>query len=405
MFELNIIKSLLNRDNYLKYRNYLKEESLTKELRPLLTTLDRVYEKTNTSVSLDDFYNHFFSDVYHNTDYYKQVFDTLSKKPELDSTEELLESFHRQSLLEEISVTAFEVKEGKASPEKLASLYEKLSKPKATFNLPILDITPENLLEGGSSIPGLRWRLKSLNRMLGSLRKGDFGFFFARPETGKTAMLASEISYMLPQLKPEDGPIIWFNNEEGGKKVVRRVVQAYHGIDGKQLDKDIGRYTESFLKSHNNRFIFVDNAVLDKWEVEKYLAYYKPSLILFDQLDKVYGFKADREDLRMGAIYQWARELAKSYCPTLGVCQADGTAQDTEYLSMAQVSNSKTSKSAEADFIVGIGYKDLPGYEQIRYLSVCKNKLVGDEDTEPALRHGKLPVLIKPEIMRYEDIE
>ena len=36
---------------------------------------------------------------------------------------------------------------------------------------------------------GLRWRLNWLNKALGSLRKGDFGFIFARPETGKTTFL------------------------------------------------------------------------------------------------------------------------------------------------------------------------------------------------------------------------
>ena len=55
--------------------------------------------------------------------------------------------------------------------------------------------------------PGLRWRLGSLNRMLGSLRKGDFGFIFARPETGKTTFLASEVTNFATQLEQ---PILWF---------------------------------------------------------------------------------------------------------------------------------------------------------------------------------------------------
>ena len=241
--------------------------------------------------------------------------------------------------------------------------------------------------------------------MLGSIREGDFGFFFARPETGKTAMIASEVSYMLPQLTDKDGPIIWINNEESGKKVIRRVVQAYHGITGQELDKNLKKYTKEFLDSHNNRFVFVDNAIIDKTLIERYVDKYHPRLIVCDQLDKVHGFKADREDLRMGAIYTWFREVAKGGCTTLGICQADGSAEGTEYLTMGQVSNSKTSKSAEADFIVGIGFKDQPGYEATRYLSVIKNKLVGDTDSDPELRHGKTACRIRPEIMRYEDFE
>ena len=54
---------------------------------------------------------------------------------------------------------------------------------------------------------GLRWRLQTLNKMLGSLRKGDFGFIFARPETGKTTFLTSEITHFAIQAEK---PILWF---------------------------------------------------------------------------------------------------------------------------------------------------------------------------------------------------
>ena len=86
------------------------------------------------------------------------------------------------------------------------------------------------------------------------------------------------------------------------------------------------------------------------------------------------------------------------------MCQADGTADGREFLEMGHVSNSKTSKTAEADWILGIGCKNEPGFENVRGLSALKNKLLGDAETDPALRHGKAQVLIKPRIQRYVDI-
>jgi replicative DNA helicase len=65
--------------------------------------------------------------------------------------------------------------------------------------------------------------------MLGSLRKGDFGFVFARPETGKTTFLASEISFMAEQLSDDDGPSLWINNEEQSEKPMLRCIQATLG--------------------------------------------------------------------------------------------------------------------------------------------------------------------------------
>ena len=138
--------------------------------------------------------------------------------------------------------------------------------------------------------------------------------------------------------------------------------------------------------------------------VEKVCKQYQPSLVIFDQIDKIHGFTNDREDLRLGQIYQWARELAKEYCPVIAVCQADGTGEGQKWLTMANVANAKTSKQAEADWIIGIGKIADSGYENLRFLHASKNKLMGDADSVPDLRHGKKEVLINANIARYEDI-
>ena len=80
---------------------------------------------------------------------------------------------------------------------------------------------------------------------------------------------------------------------------------------------------------------------------------YNPSLLVVDQIDKITGFDNDREDLRLGSIYQWFRELAKDYCPVVGICQADGTGEGVKWLTMGHVANAKTAKQAEARRIRG----------------------------------------------------
>jgi replicative DNA helicase len=239
---------------------------------------------------------------------------------------------------------------------------------------------------------------------LGSLRKGDFGFIFARPETGKTTFLASEVSNFIDQVS-EQNPIIWFNNEEQGEKVYLRVYQAYFGITLEELLSNVPKYKQLFLEKTKGKFKLVDSAALDKAKVERICKALKPSLVLFDQIDKIKGFAADREDLMLGSIYQWAREIAKEYCPVIGICQADGTGENVRYLTMSNVANAKTSKQAEADWILGIGTIHDTGWESVRFLHLSKNKLMGDEDTDPKLRHLKGECLIKPEIARYADLQ
>jgi KaiC/GvpD/RAD55 family RecA-like ATPase len=252
--------------------------------------------------------------------------------------------------------------------------------------------------------PGLRWRLDSLNKSLGSLRKGNFGFLFARPETGKTTFLASEVSYMLTQLKPEDGPVVWFNNEQVGAEVMLRMYQAYFGVTLEALLGNPKRFKQEFQDSVQGKFRLIDDANIDKVRVEKIMKQLKPSLALFDQGDKVKGFAADREDLRLGAIYVWQRELAKQYCPVISVCQADGSAENQKWLTMEHVANAKTSKQAEADWILGIGKIHAEGADYSRYLNISKNKLLGDPDTMAELRHGRFETYLEPTIARYKDV-
>lgn len=276
--------------------------------------------------------------------------------------------------------------------------------PPTTLDGSFVDDDLTSLVADCISTPGLRWRLNTLNQMLGSLRKGDFGFVFARPETGKTTFLASEVTYMAEQLTEASGPILWFNNEEGGKKVRFRMYQAALKLEKEPLVSNPTLYEPAFRQKTKNKIRLLDKGDLHKKDVELYCATYNPSLVILDQIDKVYGFDNDREDLRLGAIYQWAREIAKKYCPVIAICQADGSGDGQRWLTMANVANAKTSKQAEADWILGIGKVHDPGYDNLRFLHLSKNKLTGDADTIPDQRHGRREVLIEPGIARYRDI-
>ena len=251
------------------------------------------------------------------------------------------------------------------------------------------------------NLEGLRWRLGSLNQALGPLRKGNFGFVFARPETGKTTFLASEVTYMAGQASQ---PILWFNNEQEGDEVVLYCYRAALGMSMVELHRDLTGNREKFLEATKGNFKLKDSASITKAQVEKTIAKYKPSLVVFDQIDKIKGFDNDREDLRLGSIYTWARELAKSHCPVIGICQADGTGEGQRWLTMANVANAKTSKQAEADWILGIGRINEAGYDNLRYLHLSKNKLPGGEESRSEMRHGRWETLIDPERARYVDL-
>jgi hypothetical protein len=177
------------------------------------------------------------------------------------------------------------------------------------------------------------------------------------------------------------------------------------GITQTQLFGDIEGNTGKFMDLGGRNIQIFDSAAIHRKQVEQLVEQYQPGLVVFDQLDKIKGFEDDREDLRLGSIYIWAREIAKGYCPVIGVSQADATGEGKKYLSMDNVANAKTAKQAEADWILGIGKTHNDAEEYTRYFNISKNKLAGDPDTDPERRHGKAQVTIDPVIARYQDIE
>lgn len=340
----------------------------------------------------------------------REVFDAfftlLAEQADVEQSvvQELLDALLRKQKLVDLAVASYEASEGRRPQEEVSALALALgvrTEDSKTGEVVFVTDDLEELHAKTISAPGLRWRLKSLNTSIGSLRKGDFGFVFARPETGKTTFLASECSFMASQAI---GPVLWFNNEEQGEKVMLRCYQAALGATLEQLFSSISKAKKQFHEITKGNLRIVDQASITRRDVEAICQAVQPSLIVFDQIDKISGFAADRDDLVLGAIYQWARELAKTYCPVVGVCQADGTAEGVKWLTMSHVSNAKTSKQAEADWILGIGRSNEAGYEIVRHFNISKNKLIGDKDSIPDRRHDKWDVLIKPEAARYEDI-
>ena len=320
-----------------------------------------------------------------------------------DAVINLLSEHRRRGLAGDLAKLALDVEDGEASVDTLLDKFKEFDVQdieQETINFVNMDL--DDLYESQIATPGLRWRVDWLNKSLGSLRKGDFGFLFARPETGKTTFLASEVSHMIKQT---DGDILWFNNEEQGKKVGIRVYQAYFGVEQRILfGQQKPKYKQEYLNKIGERIKILDSEDSSSYKrIEEVLEATNPALIIFDQIDKIKGFKADRNDLELKAIYQWAREIAKKYAPVIAVSQASGEADNKLWLTMNMVDGSKTAKQGEADWMLGIG-KEADNTSRLRYFSILKNKLIGDADTLPDLRHGSTQVLIKPEVARYEDI-
>ncbi len=339
------------------------------------------------------------------------VFDKLSAPaPTTGEIEDIIESLRQMDLCTTVADAALKILDGKKSrtTEDIIRAVEEYQK-----GSPLDDGDGEvendldDLLESTYGLGGLSWRLKELNEILGPLRVGDFIVLFARPETGKTTFLCSEATHMAGQME-EGKKVLWFNNEEKGKKVLRRIYQAALGHTILELgaDKDKSRkaYTAA-LGGDIDRIIVFDKSPLTRGFIDAMLKKYDAGLIIIDRVDKVRGFdsKGKRDDLRLGDLTNWSREVSKEYAPLIGVMQADGSAEGQKFLTKDQIFGSKTLVQGECDALIGIGSTPEPGFEYSRFFNIPRNKLDGDKHTNEARRHGLFEAVIDPERARYKD--
>lgn len=409
--EIAFFKLLLNSELYHKYGSLVNVDRYQlPELSILYRTLKIYHEKYPDKVSKIDEYAAFFFSYYprlkkDEIDAYQDLFRQVRESAVSDEqAQDLLQQIANRQAATTLATCAIDFSEGKVDKSKVQEATKWLTEGVEAVSQHSQFVTDDlnEILEATYLRPGLRWRLPSLNRSLGSLRKGDFGFVFARPETGKTTFLASEVTKFAEQ---SDGPIIWFNNEEQGQKVKLRCYQAALGVPREYLITNRQKAIDEYQRITKGNIKLVDSSTLFRSEVESILSCTgRPALVIFDQIDKIRGFDADRNDLVMGAIYQWARELSKQYCPIIGVCQADGTGDGVKWLTMNNVAEAKTAKQAEADWILGIGKTYSEQSEYVRHFYLSKNKLAGDSDSDPSWRHARWDVLLRPEIARYEDL-
>ena len=394
-------------NNYYKYINLNYIKNNFSNIYKLFLIVHQYYEANQShALSKLDFELAYHSSYLLEDSERNELSNTLDRILALDvnvnNTVGYLNEHKKRCVAGELAKVALDVEDGSAE---LSDLLEKVKEFEAdditedaakTINMDLSE-----LYNTAIATPGLRWRLDWLNKSLGSLRKGDFGFIFARPETGKTTFLASEMTHMVTQT---DGDILWFNNEEQGKKVAIRCYQALFGVDSETLFSNVDRYKEEYHDLIGSRIKIYDYEDSNSYKrIESIIKEVNPALIIFDQIDKIKGFKNERYDLELKKIYQWAREIAKSYAPVIAVSQAGGTAEGKVWLTMDDVDSSKTAKQGEADWILGIG-KEQDNTSNMRFLNISKNKLIGDKDTLPDLRHGNKQCMIKPNIARYEDL-
>lgn len=413
---IDLIAFLGNANRYDKYRSFINDNVLSKESKLIVEDLGKYYSSSKLSeVDWTIFQVSFFS-IYHPTmksdvvKIYQSIFDKLrAHEPDEELEETLVESFMARSAATKIYRLAQDIAEGtKSDMDSITTVMDTYDDDMGkTTDVDTYEMKWDinHILDSTVAGGGLEWRLPAFNKCLGPLRKGNFIIIGARPDTGKTTMLAAEATYMAQQL-PLGEKVLWINNEEAGEAVQLRIIQAALGKNSEEIHLNRADSDAEFIKllGEENKIVFIDKADISVKEIEIACTRYPIGLIVIDQLWKVRGIEDATNDVhRMTKLFNFGRELAKRWAPVIVVHQADKSAGGVKYLSMEQLYMGKTGPQGEADAIIMIGRSYEEGEKHSRFINVPKNKLTGGVGTVPSMRNMQIEVTLHAEIARFEE--
>jgi replicative DNA helicase len=243
-----------------------------------------------------------------------------------------------------------------------------------------IDTPIGDLLKNEFDDAGLKWRLDALNRCMRPLRPGDFGIVAGRPDKGKTSFLASELSFLAPQL-PSERNALWLNNEGPGHRIIPRIYQAAlnYSMDDMMREHTAGRLEAAFvaLIGRIDRIRVVDVHGMNIGQVETVIEENNAGIVLYDMIDNIHGFgDAARTDLKLEEMYKACREISVKYdCIGLATSQISADGDGEMFPSLSMLKDSKTGKQGACDFQLMIGASNDPNLQGSRYLGLPKNKL------------------------------
>jgi len=403
MIEKQLIKLLLNKDFYEKNKGKVSKGMFTNGTGNLYETITKAHNKSQKDLTLPEVES-LHVDVYNPAltrtarDNFRNLIEEIQKEKDSDReiASEILSSLHKRNIAQQIAVLSTEIFNGRDGgfndiQNLLDSAKDNLSKEDYEF------VTSDihELLECLKDRSKYKFNLESLAEHVGGVGPGNLVVVFARPESGKTAFWVSLVANE-NGFAHQGAKVVALVNEESGYRTKMRIINAFTGMTLHDIEKEPEVAAKKWSEIKDNIHI-ADTVDWNLDKVDSLAAETKPDILVIDQLDKVHvSGNFARTDEKLRAIYTGAREIAKRRdCCILAISQASAEASGKLDISFDMMENSKTGKAAEADLILGIGYRNLLDTdENLRSIAVSKNKMSG--------WHGVIPCTIIPELSRYD---
>jgi len=394
VIDLDLIKFLSTRENYETYHDVVTKNMCTKEAWMLVGDFGRYYKEFPEIQTIDSQFDMWFRVTGHpgwkpdeQAIYGNIVRNALTRESPVGKV--FLAQLDRTRQIEDMSKWTDQLRKGTLGIDALQSKLATLTTGQSVREDSIQLLSLDGIAKHQRDNQGLYWRCEDLNKSIGPIRKGDFVIVGKRPEVGGTSFLTSEMSFMMEQF---DSNAILFNNEEAPAKVYTRMVSSSLGVDYKTMMTAHAYHEQEYRKwLAGNEWDLCHDGQMTLHSIERLLKEKEYGLIGINVLLKVGGTDQKEDHDKFQALGESCRRLAADYAPIIAIVQADPSAEGMQYIPQDRIYKSKTALQGEADAMIMIGKDhDLP--DDIRFISVCKNKLPPAPCTDIAQKHIKSQV-------------
>jgi len=404
MIEKQIIKLLLGKKFYTRYKGQISRNVFQGSFGSLFDTVQKAHEKYDADIKIDELY------ALHTTMFNpaltraaKEQFSELiedikqTQQPSKEIADDIVKILVERDVAQKIAIEATEIFNGR--PADFNTIVSIIEKHKHGLPIEKIDAVTNDigeLIEKLNVVSKWQFNLTVLKNNISGIGPGNLMIAFARPEVGKTAFWVSLCA--APNGFAEQGAKIHaFINEEPAVRTQMRAISCFTGYNKEQIVDDIDKVHKDWIKIKDN-IKMIDTVDWSLDDIDSHCEKHKPDIIVIDQLDKV-NVKGTfaRTDEKLRAVYTGAREIAKRRdCVVIAISQASADAHNRDHISFDMMENSKTGKAAEADLIIGIGNRTSNDpTNNMRILNISKNKITG--------WHGDPSCIIDKYLSRYTD--
>ncbi len=391
--QTKLVKMLLSHQLWVRNRHIIVPEMFPELTKLIHDALAYAHDKYQRDLTLAELHNVVLMRNPVITEAQKEtiqlILNRVDAEPPIgeDLANDILAAVWREEAGRKISMTALSMAEGKASIHDVNRVISELGGGNVPDDAPTPITTDvSELLDLLETRASWKFNIPSIDDIVPGISGGEFCILFGRVESGKTAAHIS--------LACAPGGFIWQGakvhlvvNEEPAIRTMMRCISAATGMTKEEIRANKQTAAGIWSKVKDNITI-IDDVNMSMVRLSAYASNKKPDVLIIDQLDKVYldGAFARRDEM-LGETYQMAREIGKRHdCAVIGVTQASFAAEGKTQVHFSMMAESRTSKAAEADLVIGIG-KDSsePLDTPNRFLTISKNKISGIHTTRPCI--------------------